>query len=306
MSYSASLISASLVVEEGAHRAARVSLEPGRVQVGPGAECDIIITDMEPAGSFVLEVSDNTIKIGSCKQALSVEKAGDLRPGQSLLCGNGTRFSSGGISFRVEAPEAKRAFARIGSVRLVSAVVGAAACIVGTAALVAHMGPRSGPRSPMAAVVRSPTADLQSTGSVGARPSSISLSDRSARLLQEFRKHLVSKGLDSVVLKANPEGAIEASGQIPVQQGDIWREASRRFDALDGGPLVLVDRVTLVTEAAPLTVRAVWPGELAYVVDGSGEKLFVGSVLPTGWTISGIDAKRVQMRRGDQVLAVRF
>ena len=118
--------------------------------------------------------------------------------------------------------------------------------------------------------------------------------------------HLVAEGLGNVALTALPDGSVEAAGEIMAQQAGAWRQARRWFDAGFGGQAVLVDHVAVSAAAPPLAVQAVWPGANPYVMDASGQKLFAGAALRSGWTVERILADRVMIRRGAQVLAVRF
>ena len=69
---------------------------------------------------------------------------------------------------------------------------------------------------------------------------------------------------------------------------------------------LLVDQVRVAAEKPPLAVRAAWTGAEPYVIDGAGQKLFLGARLPDGWTVSAITSDAVLLRRGSRLLAVHF
>jgi len=56
----------------------------------------------------------------------------------------------------------------------------------------------------------------------------------------------------------------------------------RWFDTAATGRAVLVDRVNVAAAAASLQVQAVYTGLTPYVIDGEGQKLFIGASLPDG------------------------
>lgn len=307
----------TLVVEDGVHRAARARLALGSHHVGTAPDSDIVVTDLGPAGTrFALAVEPSAVTLQALAVPIVLAGGKAVRPGRSARCRGDARFRCGAVSFRIEAPPAPGPATGPGRARLARslprlAMAGLAAALLGVLTL---------PDTTSKADVPVRSADV--TGSVPAGPgpgvlvpSATDLSPRQSpaaaarhadALRQRLAAHLAQAGLTSIAVAAQPEGSIEAVGQIGPQQTGAWREAGRWFDGEAAGAVVLVDRVRVAAEPPPLTIEAVWPGRRPYVVDGRGDKLFAGSVLANGWTVSGIEAERVVLKRGDEIMAVRF
>ncbi len=290
-----------LIVDGGVHRAASTTLGDGRNRVGPTPDNDIVITDLDPAGTpFALDCADGIVTIHALRAPVDLGRGTILPPGRSRRCRIGARFTSGGVAFRLEPPSQGSRPARPVGPRLMWSLPAVAAGLLCTALLSAFAASTVGPPAEASDISR------ETTGSIPVDHGSSQPGQTTATVLRNLRQHLSSAGLDAIVLAVQPEGSIEARGQITPQQDAAWRETGRWFDGASGGRAVLVDQVSVVAEAPPLRIQAVWPGHNPYVVDGSGDKLFIGTILPSGWTISGIDARHVLMKRGAQVLAVRF
>jgi hypothetical protein len=299
-----------LIVETGAHRGARASLAPGPSRVGGAAENDIVVSDIQSLGAcFVLDCRPHELVLRAVDLPLTLANGKSIRPGQSRSLAGNSHFSSGGIAFRVEAGHLTNHLAshlawseRLGRAPLRAVIAGTASIATLLAVLVAlHAAPTTPP-------LPSSAASVETTGSFTAKPArdASGSDDRTRTALRSLRQYLDEKGLNAVVLTARSDGAIEARGQVFPQQKAAWREIGRWFDGQAGGRVVLVDGVSVSAEEQPLALQSVWPGPNPYVIDGSGGKLFVGSVLASGWTISSIDRTRVLMRRGDQTIAVKF
>jgi hypothetical protein len=300
----------TLIVETGVHRGARAALAPGISHVGGAPENDIVVSDLQSLGAcFVLDCRPHELVLRAVDLPLTLANGKPLRPGQSRSLAANTRFRSGGIAFRVEAghltshlPNHLAWRERLGRAPLKTVIAGTASIAALLAVLVAlHAAPSSTP-------LPSNASPLETTGSIAAKAGrdASGSSDRTSLALRSLRQHLDDKGLDAVVLTARSDGAIEARGQILSPQKAAWQEVGRWFDGQAGGRVVLVDGVSVSAEEQPLALQSVWPGPNPYVIDGNGGKLFVGSVLASGWTISSIDRTRVLMRRGDQTIAVKF
>jgi Inner membrane component of T3SS, periplasmic domain len=295
-------VSAILLVESGVHQAARAVLAADKNQVGRSADNDIVVTDIGVNGTaFVLEYCGRDVVLHAAGTVVEFPGRKPLAPGETGRCASGGRFTSGGVSFRLEfathdpGSGVKPARSRFGSHAAL-----AATGVIAAAALIAMVPLKTAPARPADAV--------ETTGSIA---SASGLAAQSSRQRQQFaleslRKHLAAADLASLTLAAQPDGSIEARGQILKSQESAWRDVGHWFDTIAGGQAVLVDAVTVTTEPQPLSVQAVWPGQDPYVIDASGEKLFVGAALPSGWTISSIDRSHVLVKRGDEVLSVRF
>jgi hypothetical protein len=290
----------TLIVESGVHRGARVQLAPGPNRVGSEPDNEIVLSDLEPAETgFILEcVPRSAVVLRAVELPLALADGKRLLPDQARRLTRNTRFSSGGIAFRVEAGHVVRP-GRLGRAPLKVAIAGIASVAALFAVLVAlHAAPSS-----IALPSSASSADI--TGSITAWHRRDS-DDRTNLAMRNLRQHLDDRGLDAVVLTARSDGAVEARGQILPPQKAVWQEVGRWFDGQGGGRVVLIDGVSVSASEQPLTIQSVWPGTNPYVIDGSGGKLFVGTVLASGWTISSIDRARVLMQRGDQSIAIKF
>jgi type III secretion system (T3SS) inner membrane Yop/CscD-like protein len=299
----ASDISAVLIVEEGVHQAARAVLARGRNHVGPSATNDIVISDFRGSGtSFTLEHRGRDIVLHA---DAPVEFAGrkSLAPGQSRRCVSGMRFTSGGIALRLEMAGTAPGSA-VSSIRSRLKLYLAVPAILALSAMV--WGAAASFTAPPA-IVRLNDAP-ETTGSIPAmsREEALSSRQRQAAALESLRQHLAAVDLGSLVLTARPDGSIEARGPISREQQATWREVGHWFDTVAGRRVVLVDAVNVDADPHPLAIQAVWSGHNPYVIDGDGSKHFIGSTLPSGWTVAGINETHVLVKRGQQTLAVRF
>lgn len=311
-------VSLTLIVEDGLHRAARAGLALGRHHVGTAPDSDIVVTDLGPAGTrFALEVEASAITLHALATPITLPKGKTLRPGRSARCPGDLRFRCGAVSFRIEAPAAQRRTTVTRSFGLAwslpaLAVAGILAALLSVLTLSNTTSKAEAP--PLSGDVTGPVADSAQAGTpvrsaavpFETRQLTMPAAGRVNALRQRLADHLSHAGLVSISVEAQPEGSIEAVGQIAPHQTSAWREAGQWFDSEAAGQVVLVDRVRIAVEPPPLTIQAVWPGRRPYVVDGNGDKLFAGSVLANGWMVSGIETARVMLKRGDQVLAVRF
>lgn len=294
----------TLIVEGGVHREARASLKAGPNRAGAAPDNDIVLFDLGPAKTpFALNYRGGAVVLHAVDAPVELSGRKILAVGTSKRCSDGLRFTSGGIPFRLElaSPKLNRPAQPV-RFRLRSYLPVLTGGLLCTAllGLVASLN--------LAPSVEASGISSETTGSIPATAvqSASESGQQLAATLQGLRQHLAGSGLDSIALSSEPDGSIEARGQIMPQQQTAWLEAGRWFDGTAGGRAVLVDQVRISAEAPPLKVQAVWPGRSPYVIDGSGDKLFIGTILPSGWTISGIDAKHVLVKRGDQTLAVRF
>ena len=290
-----------LIVESGLHRTARAALAAGRNRIGTTDDHDIVLSDLlSPGTPFWLEHCDGKVLLQAVDATIDLPGRKQLAPGQSKRCPDGLRFTGGGITFRLDMPGAAPA-QRSGLMTYMPACIGAVLCLAMLTTVV---------RLDAAAPPKALDLASETTGSLpapaGPNAPAVQPVRPAGAVLESLRQHLDGAGLESITLTTQPDASIEARGLIAPQQDGAWREAGRWFDTVAGGRAVLVDQVRVATEAPPLAVQAVWPGNSPYVIDGNGDKLFIGSLLASGWTISGIDAKRVLVKRGDQTLAVRF
>lgn len=289
--------SPKLVVETGVHRAARCPIRAGRHRVGPEPEDAIVVSDLD--NGFAIDLRSNGLYLCAGTMPIDLADGRRVKPGRDSRCAGTVRFSRGDVAFRLEMPAASRS--RASRFNFVGRLFGFAGGVLATATVSAVVLSRA---APYAHAPISPTASLgASPAPLAARPSGPS---QQSSLRNELRAHLDALGLQSVATAVEPDGAIEVKGEISPKEEPAWRDVSRWFDAKAKGRAVLVDSVRVVTLAPPLAVRAVWTGRNPYVVDGDGERHFVGSVLATGWVVDAIESRQVVMRRGGQVVSVRY
>jgi hypothetical protein len=297
-------VSAALVVESGVHHAARAELTAGLNRVGRSTDNDIIISDLQmPETSFALECRGREVELRAGDAEIELVGRKPLARGASRSCVNGLRFTSAGITFRIEiAATDSAAPAESGRSSFGWRLPAVATSVLATIILAVLVSFRAAPLTARPNNVVTTTSSIPPASGQGVASSQ----SRQQFALEQLRRHLAAVDLGSLVLTAQPDGSIEARGQISKAQETAWREVGHWFDSMAGGQAVLVDAVTISAEVQPLAIQAVWLGQNPYVIDDSGDKLFVGSALPSGWTISGIDRSHVVVKRGDQILAVRF
>ncbi|WP_407158252.1 hypothetical protein [Bradyrhizobium sp. STM 3557] len=295
--------SAVLVVESGVHQTASAALVAGRNRVGHSGEDDIVISDLRDGACFALENGSHGIVLHAIDGPIEISGRRTLKPGQSRRCANDARFRSGGVAFRLEiapsVPDANVESMRAGSSLRMPILAAATLAAVALAGFVSFR--------PAPAVLQS-NDETETTGSIPAASSRDGSSVRQKQLsaLESLRQHLATVDLGALALTARPDGAIEARGEISREQEAAWRDVEHWFDGIVNGQVVLVNAVSVGATPKPLAVQAVWPGQNPYVIDGDGNKHFIGSVLPSGWTVAAIDESHVLVKRGQQTLAVRF
>ena len=291
-----------LVVESGVHRLASCDIAPGKTAVGSGPGNAIVVSDLAFRVGFKLLRDKDGLSLQAADAGLEVGGR-RLRPGQRHRCTRTMELESGGIRFRLDVPPAARPKERS---RLRAGMFGAGA--IGAVSLVAAILVHS---PTIASLSLFPGAPAQARNPVpaAAAPASAAATAVAPSLtsvLDGLRRRAAAAGLQTLTFEARPDGSIVADGRIAPVQGDAWHEVGGWFDMAAQGRFVLVDDVQATAEAPALQIQAVWPGHNPYVIDGSGQKLFVGSVLPNGWTIQDIDRERILIKRDAQTVAVRF
>lgn len=298
--------SAVLTVESGVHRAARAALAAGRTSVGRAATDAIVVSDLDTDGTcFALDYRGGSVVVHAVGAPVEFFRRRTLKRGQARRCGDGLRFTSGGVTFKLEIaarPSERRTAPAPFAGR--SRLPAFAATVLVAAAMIVLVVFRAAPAVMHAADAGNP---VETTGSLPPSAPTVSARQKQSAALERLRTHLAEIGLTTVTLTARPDGSIEARGRISKAQEAVWQQAERWFDMTTAGRIVLVNAVGVGAKAPqPLAVQAVWPGRNPYVIDGDGNKRFIGSTLPSGWRIAGIDATRVLLERGHQTLAVRF
>lgn len=299
-----------LLIEGGIHRSAAVEVPVGESDVGSDAANDVVVSDLPAPTAFRLKWDGRSLVLSAVGCDADVD-------GKSLCRGRDRRLKRssslvvGGIAFRLKLPMTADSAGSVGLL-LGSRSFGArfacfAAGIACTAAL-AGSALIAAPSFPPP--TRFSDGALEMTGAGAANVEAIAPQATHARdsaaLLKDLRQQLASAGLDEVSVDIQSDGAVEAVGRIVPAKGEAWRAAKRWFDTAAGGRAVLVDRVNVAAAAASLQVQAVYTGLTPYVIDGEGQKLFIGASLPDGSVIQKIENQSVLLKRGDQLVAVRF
>ncbi|MDF0522226.1 hypothetical protein GPL17_33960 [Bradyrhizobium yuanmingense] len=127
--------------------------------------------------------------------------------------------------------------------------------------------------------------------------------DAAAARLQE---QVDRAGLFNIKVRSEP-GVVAADGTVTPASLPKWREVQERFDHERNGAYVLVNAVAIKEEKTPssISVEAVWRGSEPYLVI-AGQKHFVGALLNNGWTVNGIDERRVLLSRNGRLVAVPY
>ena len=299
----------SLIVEGGVHRFADALLPFGEISVGSDEANTLVVSDLSMTTAFRLRWDGHSVIFTTVGADASVNGR-SLRRGGRRRFNRSSSFTSGGIAFRVEWPAVPptSAPARGGAQRGLAAGV---ICAVALATAVTLLPARSSPL---------PThfVDLSRDGtepvSSDTRPNTVKsvlpplakpTFDRRS-LLGDMRQQLTSAGLDGISVDLQPDGGIAASGRIVPARREAWRSAARWFDTVAKGRAVLIDRVEVSAASASFQIQAVYTGQTSYVIDGDGQKLFVGTSLPDGAVIQKIESQRVLVKRGGQIVAVHF
>ena len=290
-------IAVALRVASGPHAQAQATLGPGRTTVGRSTSNDVVLEDpmMAPLHFAVAHAPGRpraSLRLEALDGPLILDGR-TLPPGSSIACGGGTVFHAGSTEFELSGSGAAAAVRRWPSRTALATGFGAGVVCAGIAlvsvALHASLSRKAvvGPH-PVAAISR----PLHPAASVHAQDA--------------LQQRLDSAGLSGIALASLPNGAVEARGEIMQSQLAAWLDTQRWFDGQFGGKATLVDQVSATNTAPPLAIAAVWPGPNPYVIDGSGQKLFTGAPLRSGWTLERIEPDRVIIRRSGQTLAVRF
>lgn len=277
---------AVLFVSSAIHGAIRMPLAVGSTTVGRSVASDLVLADQSVAGQHLRLHVAATIMVEALELPLSLGDAAPIEPGQTRVLTRTTEFRAGDVAMRVEIGPLPAAKSMLPGVRLAAAF--AAFGFAGSVAfaLLSSEPSRATVIPPMAARTEPAPAPAPS--------------------LAALQAQLQVRHLSSIQTDVLPDGSYRASGTINTDEVAIWHDVTHWFDEVAGGRTVLIDRVSASSNAPLLAIQSAWVGERPYVIDGSGQKLFAGAVLANGWTVEGIEADRVLVKRGGQRLAVRF
>jgi hypothetical protein len=291
MSEEAALAGILLTIEQPGMRPISTRLDAGVHRIGTALDNDIVLLDEQlDDRHLVLEIA-RPVRLSAITGTVHCADGLDLAPGALRLHGDGVlRFAAGGSSFRLDLPVAAAAPAR-------SRLKGLVIALFCLAAFMAAVGSTAAPRLNAAPIVRV----------AAALPLAVpKLAPDSAQILPTLRARLGQSNIETIDLTMLPDGSIRAGGRIAPDQETAWRDVEHWFDGTYAGQAVLVDHVEMAATIAPLTVQAARPGADGYVIDGDGNKLYVGAVVKDGWQLASIGGDRLLLRRDAQTLSVRF
>ncbi|GGI27778.1 MULTISPECIES: SctD/MshK family protein [Bradyrhizobium] len=113
-------------------------------------------------------------------------------------------------------------------------------------------------------------------------------------------------GLFDIKVRSEP-GVVAADGTVTRASLPKWREVQEWFDRDRKDAYVLVNAVAIREEKTPssISVEAVWRGSEPYLVI-AGQKYFVGALLNNGWTVNGIEERRLLLSRNGRLVALPY
>ena len=140
------------------------------------------------------------------------------------------------------------------------------------------------------------------------RPGANRLRVAPSKAVEMLRERLVSLSLDHLIELSVTDDTVLATGAVKPVDRDRWVATQAWFDTAVGNQVAILDKVGEArTESAPrLDVRAVSVGAVPFVITGSGDRYAEGSILPNGWTITGITADHVSLRNGQRSLDIKL
>lgn len=281
-------VTGALVVESAVHGRIRIPLAPGTISIGRAISSDLVLGDPSVGGTHLRLHVGSTLSLEAVDQPLILTGTEVIVPGQTSVVAQAIEFRVGEVSMRLDAvfplvrkPHLHPAWQRIAASAVLLAFAGSAAY--------AFAG-----RAPLPGTAAAPIAEVP-------REEAASPPDLAALQARLDQQHL-----GSIAIAALPDGSYRATGRVAPQEVAAWHDTTRWFDEGSAGHAVLIDKVTVAAAVPPLAIQSAWVGAQPYVIDGAGQKLFVGAVVADGWAIEGIEAGRVTVKRQGQHLAVTF
>ena len=275
-----------LTIDSAVHGRIELPLTPGVMTVGRSLSSDVVLADPTVGNlHFRLHVSSE-IKLECVDGAVTLSEGGAIAPGESAVIQNTAGYKAGSVAMYLDIPTSPEKRRPAMWPRMVAAL--AILGFLGSAAYA--FADRTVPYRAENAV-----ADVTKTSQI--RPPAASYSPQ---------HELDARQLVGIQIRQTPDGTYHATGSISAHDAPVWREAARAIVDGSGGQIVLLDRVIVEKPVTPLAIQSAWVGPQPYIIDGAGQKLFVGAVVTGGWTINGIEAGRVTLRRQGQSLAVTF
>ncbi len=288
-----------LVILDGLQAGSEVRLPHGESRVGNGTDCTVVVADpaMQPNHFEIIVGSSTAIRV---LRPLSLLDGSVLDVGTELVVSGLTSFTAGMTNFCLQAPERPTiagnpvarnvAPKRSGSRRFMLPVAGAIAVMTGCVALFVSVG--------------TPT---RHTGATTVSTSKLPLRQgNAAAAAAALRQRLDRSGLGTLAITAQPDGTVTAAGMLMPGDQASWDSARQWYDGRFGSDNVLVEQLSPSGSLPPLRIAAVWTGVGPYVVDDHDDRLRPGAGLEGGWFIERIDADHVFVRRGTQIVALRY
>lgn len=123
---------------------------------------------------------------------------------------------------------------------------------------------------------------------------------------EELQQEVESAGLFDIRVRSEA-GVVTADGTVTPASLPKWQELQQRFDDHGNGTYVLINSVAVKETKTPssIAVEAVWRGSDPYLVI-AGQKYFVGALLSNGWTVNGIEERRVLLSRNGRLVALPY
>lgn len=282
----------TLRIDSPIHGRIELPLACGSISVGRDLASDLVLADSTIAGlHFKLHVGAK-VSLEAFSPIILVPD-GDMLPGQLRVLDADTAFKAGNVPVHIQLathPMLQPSQPASGRSRLRYKLAAAAMVLVciGSATL-AFAGRDAARDQPVPAPKQAQQVSM---------PAPLA---RAA-----IQSQLDERQLGSVRIEELTDGSYRATGTVTPHEAPSWRAVAQWLDATQGGRVILVDKVVVASPGPQLSVQAAWIGERPYVIDGSGQKLFIGAVLADGWAIEGIEAGRVTLKRQGRSMAVRF
>ncbi len=288
-----------LFILDGLQAGSEVRLAPGQSRVGSGIDCAVVVADPTMQKDHFEIVVGSFTAIRTLK-ALLLFDGSVVEPGSELIVSGSTSFIAGATRFCLSAPEGQPrgdgtaspclGRGRSSRRRFALSVAGGVAVVAGCAALFAGVGTPAHRANAMALAVSRPPPRRD-----GAGVAALAL-----------RQRLDRSGLATLAVAAQQDGTVVVSGLLMPGDQASWDMARQWFDGRFGSDNVLVEQLAPPGSLPPLRIAAVWTGANPYVVDDHGDRLRPGAGLESGWCIERIDADHVFVRRGAEIVALRY
>ncbi|SPP98404.1 SctD/MshK family protein [Bradyrhizobium vignae] len=271
----------------------------GPCLIGSSLDADLIFVEqgLEPH-HFRITPHSNSIEIEALARDVRIEGHETVLANEPIVVPLPVVLHAGAMSMRWTIEDYKQAgsidrrrisLAVLTFVLISSAAVGAvSSSFVQTDTTVASS--RSSPATPIA-----PTLALSA-------PDALATNEAAERLQEEVDR----AGLVGIKV-ASGAGVVTADGTVTPASLATWRDVQQRFDQNSNGAYTLVNAVAIKVEKTPpaIEVQAVWRGSEPYIVV-AGQKYFVGALLSNGWTVCGIEERRVLLSRDGRLATLPY